>query len=76
VLSPPLQGQRATLSLRASATLCLAPGEGSLLQLAPCNASLPPTQAWRATGTQVVLADATWNVEEAIRHVEYVLRAC
>jgi chromosomal replication initiator protein len=30
---------------------------------------------WVATGTQVVLADATWNVEEAIRHVEDVLRA-
>jgi len=28
-----------------------------------------------ATGAQVVLADATWNVEEAIRHVEDVLRA-
>jgi len=53
-LSPPLQGERAALTLRANAALCLAPGEGSLLQLAPCNASLPPTQAWRATGTQVV----------------------
>jgi len=30
---------------------------------------------WVATGAQVVLADATWNVEEAIRHVEDVLRA-
>jgi chromosomal replication initiator protein len=30
---------------------------------------------WVATGAQVVLADSTWNVEEAIRHVEDVLRA-
>ena len=30
---------------------------------------------WVASGAQVVLADATWNVEEAIRHVEDVLRA-
>jgi hypothetical protein len=30
---------------------------------------------WVAKGSQVVLADATWDVEEAIRRVEDVLRA-
>lgn len=30
---------------------------------------------WVATGSQIVLADSTWNVEEAIRRVEEMLRA-
>ena len=30
---------------------------------------------WVAKGSQVILADATWDVEEAIRRVEDVLRA-
>ena len=30
---------------------------------------------WVAQGTRIVLADATWDVQEAIRRVEEVLRA-
>jgi chromosomal replication initiator protein len=30
---------------------------------------------WVATGTRIVLADAAWDVDEAIRRVEDVLRA-
>lgn len=30
---------------------------------------------WMASGTRIVLADATWDVDEAIRRVEDVLRA-
>ena len=30
---------------------------------------------WVAAGSQIVLADSTWDVEEAIRRVEEMLRA-
>jgi chromosomal replication initiator protein len=30
---------------------------------------------WVANRSQIVLADSTWNVEEAIRRVEEMLRA-